>query len=273
MWIWRSVFPGSQLALGFLLAPPLLAHHPHTEREFGDCMMDAHPPQGPQLPAAPWGTCVQLKMFALCSQQACASGGCRGGWEQAEGLLHLSCDPRPLGRRRPARQPAGRFLPWVRTCGAAARDHRLLGQVQGQQEPWVGAGRIHREGTEGKNQPPWSLYSRLPSAPGQGQAQIQPLCKATAFEKVCPLLWEGTFAVKSVHGIFIPLIQPRQDLVHRFSRGNAFNKNLMGSGSSAEAPCEFQVFIWSLAWVGARRQAANGLFSVGEVGWGGELGE
>lgn len=83
--------------------------------------------------------------------------------------------------------------------------------------------------------------------------------KKVAFEKVCPLLLGRTFAVKSVHGIFIPLIQPRQDLVHKFSRGNAFNKNLMGSGSSAESPYEFQAFVWSLVWAGAQLQSANGL--------------
>lgn len=83
----------------------------------------------------------------------------------------------------------------------------------------------------------------FPLAPGQGQAQTGLCCKEVDFEKVCPLPWEGTFAVRSVHGIFIPLIQPRQDLVHKFSRGNAFNKNLMGSGSSAESPYEFQVFL------------------------------
>lgn len=88
-----------------------------------------------------------------------------------------------------------------------------------------------------------ALVLGFPLAPSQGQAQTGFYCKEMAFEKVCPLPWEGTFAVKSVHGIFIPLIQPRQDLVHKFSRGNAFNKNLMGSGSSAESPYEFQVFV------------------------------
>ena len=83
--------------------------------------------------------------------------------------------------------------------------------------------------------------------------------KKKAFEKVCPLPLGGTFAVKSVHGIFIPLIRLRQDLVHKFSRGNAFNKNLMGSGSSAESPYEFQVFVWSLVWARAQLQSANGL--------------
>lgn len=73
-----------------------------------------------------------------------------------------------------------------------------------------------------------ALVLGFPLAPSQGQAQTGFYCKEMAFEKVCPLPWEGTFAVKSVHGIFIPLIQPRQDLVHKFSRGNAFNKNLMG---------------------------------------------
>lgn len=34
------------------------------------------------------------------------------------------------------------------------------------------------------------------------------LCKEVASEEACPLLWGGTFAVKSVRGIFIPLIQP-----------------------------------------------------------------
>ena len=110
---------------------------------------------------------------------------------------------------------------------------------------------------KGRSPPLWS-----PLGPGQGQAHTQPPCKKkknVAFEKVCPLPLGGTFAVKSVHGIFIPLIQPRQDLVHKFSRGNAFNKNLMGSGSSAESPYEFQVFLWSLVWAGAQLQSANGL--------------
>lgn len=96
---------------------------------------------------------------------------------------------------------------------------------------------------EGKSLAPKSLSSQLPSGPQPRTSPNQPLCKEVAFEKVCPLPWEGTFAVKSVHGIFIPLIQPGQDLVHKFSRGNAFNKNLMGSGSSAESPYEFQVFV------------------------------
>lgn len=65
---------------------------------------------------------------------------------------------------------------------------------------------------------------------------------------------------------FYPSNTARQDVVREFSRGNAFNKNLMGSGSSAEPPYEFQVFVWSLACTGAQPQAANGL--VGEVGAG-----
>lgn len=52
----------------------------------------------------------------------------------------------------------------------------------------------------------------------------------------------------------------------KFSRGNAFNKNLMGSGSSAESPYEFQVFVWSLACAGGQPRATNGL--VGGVGTG-----
>lgn len=59
-------------------------------------------------------------------------------------------------------------------------------------------------------------------------------------------LWAETLAVEPVCGIFISLIWPRQDLVDKFSRGNATNKNLMGSGSSAESPCEFQVPVRSL---------------------------
>lgn len=65
---------------------------------------------------------------------------------------------------------------------------------------------------------------------------------------------------------FYPSNTARQDVVREFSRGNAFNKNLMGSGSSAEPPYEFQVFVWSLACTGAQPQAANGL--VGGVGAG-----
>lgn len=41
---------------------------------------------------------------------------------------------------------------------------------------------------------------------------------------------------------FYPSNTAGQDVVREFSRGNAFNKNLMGSGSSAEPPYEFQVF-------------------------------
>ena len=116
---------------------------------------------------------------------------------------------------------------------------------------------------EGRNPPLWSLVLGFPPGPGQGQAETQPLCKnkKVAFEKVCPLPQEGTFAVKSVHGIFIPLTQPRQDLVHKFSRGNAFTKNLMGSGSSAESPYKFHAFLGSLVWAGAHLQSVNGLLS------------
>lgn len=83
--------------------------------------------------------------------------------------------------------------------------------------------------------------------------------KKVAFEKVCPLLLGRTFAVKSVHGIFIPLIQPRQDLVHKFSRGNAFNKNLMRLRQLSRISLQFQAFVWSLVWAGAQLQSANGL--------------
>lgn len=68
-----------------------------------------------------------------------------------------------------------------------------------------------------------------------------------AFEEVCPLSGQKHWQ-SSLCGIFISLTRPRQDLVDKFSRGNASNKNLMGSGSSAESPCEFQVPLWSLAW-------------------------
>lgn len=111
----------------------------------------------------------------------------------------------------------------------------------------MGAGRIPHYQVGGEEAALWSPGSRLPSALGQGQGQARALCREVASEDVCPLLWEGAFAVRPVRGIFMPLIQPRQDLVHKFSRGNAFNKNLMGSGSFAASPHECQVCAWSLA--------------------------
>lgn len=136
----------------------------------------------------------------------------------------------------------------------------MSGQVQGQQKPWQDSqSPLHPTHCPVEGEPtPLELVLGFPLAPGQGQAQIRPLQKRGPLRKcvLCP--GKEHFAVKAVRGIFIPLIQPRQDLVHKFSRGNAFNKNLMGSSSSAESPYEFQVFVWSLAWAGAQLPPASG---------------
>lgn len=191
----------------------------------------------------PWG--LQLRALGPCALEAAEGAGSkpRGPPSQLR--------PRAPGRRTPqsgwwvaalgrdmgcsSQEPAG--------CQDTSKVSRSLG--------WALV-RMHHYRVEGKSRPsgapvlgfPQPLASNKPKA-GTG---------AQKWPWRVPSAWRGSVccAVRSVHGICIPLIQLRQDLVHKFSRGNAFNKNLMGSGSSAESPYEFQVFAWSPAWAGAQ---------------------
>ena len=175
-------------------------------------------------------------------------------------LTHLSLQGREEAKSSPDPLMVGFTLGWSKWCSG---EEKLLGQVQvhrSLERGLVGCGVLSippvatwKEGAHHSGAL-WALAKDKPIPRLRAKKK-----KNVAFEKVCPLPLGGTFAVKSVHGIFIPLIRPRQDLVHKFSRGNAFNKNLMGSGSSAESPYEFQVFLWSLVWAGAQLQSANGL--------------
>lgn len=212
----------------------------------------------------PWG--LQLRVLG-CACSKPAPRACIRGQGASQGLLRLAVTPCPIGGDGQQGGWRGSALGWDvwHSSGETAVARRSPRSV----EALDGARRIAERSpptcyqVEGQSGALCSSVLGFPLAPGQGQGPTVPLCREVAFEKVCPPLWEGAFAVRAVHGIFSPVIQPRQDLVHKFSRGNAFDKNLMGSGRSAESPYEFQVFVWSLAWAGAQPRAANGLFSRG----------
>lgn len=68
----------------------------------------------------------------------------------------------------------------------ATGDCRLPGQVQGQQEPWVGAGRIPSEGMEGKGPLPGARTPGSPQSPAEDKPRPSLCAKQRPLRKCVP---------------------------------------------------------------------------------------
>lgn len=155
---------------------------------------------------------------------------------------------------------AGGFLPWVRTCDTAVRTLQAAGTGPRSAETLDGSWQGHHNQAEGKAWPPGALVLGFPWPLAKDKPKPSLCAKKWPLRSVSPALGRNVCSQVCAWN-FYPSNTAGQDLVRKFSRGNAFNKNLMGSGSSAESPYEFQVFVWSLACAGALPQATNGLVS------------